>query len=126
MNKKVTSIQDLHDLYDFFNQKYFSNELPNHFPIRFFTPRSNGRMWGFVTHISTRAGHPTPRFDVTDLQISNELIEDQKALKRTMLHEMIHVYQAEVKRQNPTHRKLFQAWCRHLTHLTNKQYGVIS
>ena len=125
-NTTIKTVQDLHDLYDYFNKLYFDNKLPNHFPIRFFTPRSNTVTWGFVTHVSTRHGHPNPRHDVTDLQINRDLIKDQKTLKRVMLHEMVHVMQAEVRKENPTHRKFFKAMIRHLNVATKERYGVIS
>ena len=124
----ITCNQELKAQYNFFNEKFFEGKLPSsrRFSIRFFQPRSNSSCWGYISHrVFSMHNNPT-RYDVTELCISTDLKTDQKKLNSTLLHEMIHVYQAEVKKQNPTHRKLFKAWCRHLTAVTKGKYGVIS
>nr|BAR25469.1 hypothetical protein [uncultured Mediterranean phage uvMED]BAR25519.1 hypothetical protein [uncultured Mediterranean phage uvMED] len=123
----ITCNQKLREQYSLFNKKYFEGQLPERrFSIRFFQPRRNTRCWGYITHRTFSMNNNPTRYDVTELCISTDLKADQKKLNSTLLHEMIHVYQAEVKKQNPTHRKLFKAWCRHLNAVTKSKYGVIS
>ena len=49
----------------------------------------------------------------------------QDRVLRVLLHEMVHIEQFIVKRQDGDHGRYFKSRCRELTALTNKRYGVV-
>lgn len=84
ISEKFT-VDRMQELYDEYNEKYFNNELPD-IPLK--TNRSR-RTGGTVLAYKNKA---TGDIRIEHLTISNFFEKDEEALKKIMLHEMIHVY----------------------------------
>lgn len=93
------SIPSLVMMYHRFNEKYFNNELPKDLEIKL----SNTTKALGMTRATNVFGKYTPR----SISISQKINWTEKLLETTIIHEMIHVWQA-VTENNMSHGRSFK------------------
>lgn len=101
--RRVRNLQNLHDYY---NETYFGWKLLK-LPILI---KRNSTKDGWYNYSSHKNGTPIrgalPRGSIT--------ICEGADMEPTLVHEMVHQYQAEVLRYEPDHDAIFKSICRHI------------
>ena len=107
MAKKIKELRYLHDI---FNELYFGNKLLS---ITLLAKRNEHKdgAYEYRAHIDwTPIRHELSRASI----FVADGCWDEGTVEDTMLHEMIHQYQAEVMNIAPHHDATFRSWCRKL------------
>jgi len=118
MRKHLDRIDDLHAMHDEFNKEVFGNKLMS---ITILMKRNNHKDGWYEYRTGKGQAGWSPIKD--ELPFACIVISDgcwkEDSVEGTMLHEMIHQYQAEVLGRATTHDAIFKSMARKL----EKKYG---
>lgn len=118
MRKGLDRIDDLHALHDEFNRDVFNNKLL-HITVLIKRNRSKHGWYEYRTGKHQGGWGPIKEELPRACIVINEGCWEDDSVEGTMLHEMIHQYQAEVLGQATSHDATFKSIARKL----EKKYG---
>jgi hypothetical protein len=102
----MNRILELHDLHDYYNEKYFGNKL---LKITILIKKSSSSD-GYYEYRARKDWRPMRR----ELHRASITICEGCEFEGTLAHEMVHQYQTEILNVPPHHDHTFKSICRHI------------
>lgn len=111
----MSRIHKLYELHDFYNEEEFGNKL---LPINILIKKSK-TCDGYYEHACSKDIPVKKRLHAATITIAEHCWKED-SVEGTLIHEMIHQYQAEVLGRTTNHDAIFNSMARRL----EKKYGI--